>query len=91
MIREVDEPVVRNLRSGIQAALVVAIERERGFGHLQYQRRTGRMSDQVVAGTSRHHGDVRLRLALGDNRLYTDLCGSNGIRRRRRRTCGLTV
>lgn len=64
VVGQVDQPVVWDVRPGVETALVVPIEGEGGFGHLEYQRWTRPMRGQVVAGPARHGRNVRLWFGL---------------------------
>jgi hypothetical protein len=72
MVHEVHDPVVHDLCPGVEAALDLTIQGERGFGRLEDQHRVRGMARQIVPGRSGHHGDVRLRLRFlvqGDGKL----------------------
>src|SRR5438105_13017627 len=64
LVDKVDDPVLGDLCTRVQAALAQPVDRERRLGDLDDQGRPGRMSVQVVSRLARHDDGVRLGLRL---------------------------
>ena len=78
LVDKVDDPVLGDLRTRVQAALAQPVDRERRLGDLDDQGRPRRMGVQVVSRLARHDDGVRLGLRLvieSDRLLFAHVVG----------------
>jgi hypothetical protein len=63
-LREIHDPVVGEPGPGVEAALVLAVQREAGLAHLDHEHGTRGVAGLIVAKAPRHDRQVRLRLGV---------------------------
>jgi len=63
-IRNVDDPVLRNPGAGIDAALVLAVERQRGIGHLDGNPKVRRLGQACIVRRFIAANDRAVRFGL---------------------------
>src|SRR2546427_12015603 len=76
VVDEIDDPVLRDTRSSVEARLVVTVDLVGALGDLDDQYGLTRVRVAVGAGIVRHHGDVGLWLRVRverDRQLRVDL------------------